>query len=199
MPHVLPVQLGRAGLAGERTAEGGRIPAVELTTGCAAGWACPACKLLKFNWGKHEESQVWEMLSLQWAAGALWRKHQNNSVALELVKHQWHKKLSCHVNIKEFGCVVRICSLKFAIKLWTSREMQLRKWQITTKFVIGTDQLYRVEHYWNAKKKSPQTVLFVWISCIKEGWAEQVQRESFHMICFQLICLVPRKMEDENA
>lgn len=37
MPHVLLVPLGRAGLAEERIAKGGRIPATELTIGCAAG------------------------------------------------------------------------------------------------------------------------------------------------------------------
>lgn len=57
------------------------------------------------------------MLSLQWAAGALCGKYWRNSGVLELVKHQWHKKLLCYVNIEEFGPVIRICSLTFAVKL----------------------------------------------------------------------------------
>lgn len=87
--------VGRAGLAEERTAKGGRIPAVELTTGRAAGPACPACKAAE--------------VELREACGKAGLGDAVTAVG------NW--KLLCYVNIEEFGLVIRICSLTFAIKL----------------------------------------------------------------------------------
>lgn len=53
MSHVLLVQLGRAGLAEERIAEGVRIPAAEINNRlCCKGVSGLAAKLLKFGRGK---------------------------------------------------------------------------------------------------------------------------------------------------
>lgn len=61
--HMLLVQLGGAGLAAERTAEGARSPAAEMPAGC--DWL--GCEAARVGAGKvcGEAGWIWELLALR--------------------------------------------------------------------------------------------------------------------------------------